>query len=334
MEHVVTAEFAGVVDEVTAEVGATVASGDPLLTIAPSRRFARWSTTTSSARSTPRRCAPISPRCSTGTSAPTIAGGPTPSLGATTRAGAPRGERRGSRRRRIVRRVRTTGRGRAAPSPLARGAHRTHAGRRRRRRRGHGERRPGRGDVVRLHRARRHARAPRPREEGPAVRDRRAPAAAGRLLHRRRRRAPGRHRRDRHLRPRLPRVQLLRAAQRVGAARRHRVGVLLRRERGHPRLLRRRHRRRGHEHRDGRSGDDRRRRPRCVRAHRDRTVRDAGRQRGDRHRGRRRRRRPSRRRSSTSRTSATTSRSGRAATSGGCATSFPRTDRACTTCAR
>ena len=36
MEHVVTADFAGVVDEVTAAVGVTVAPGDPLLTIAPS----------------------------------------------------------------------------------------------------------------------------------------------------------------------------------------------------------------------------------------------------------------------------------------------------------
>ena len=36
MEHVVTADFAGVVDEVTVEVGVTVVSGDPLVTIAPS----------------------------------------------------------------------------------------------------------------------------------------------------------------------------------------------------------------------------------------------------------------------------------------------------------
>ena len=35
MEHVVTADVAGVVDEVTAEVGSTVAPGEPLLTIAP-----------------------------------------------------------------------------------------------------------------------------------------------------------------------------------------------------------------------------------------------------------------------------------------------------------
>ncbi len=36
MEHVVTAELGGVVGEVTAEVGSTVGSGDPLLTIVPS----------------------------------------------------------------------------------------------------------------------------------------------------------------------------------------------------------------------------------------------------------------------------------------------------------
>ena len=68
---------------------------------------------------------------------------------------------------------------------------------------------------------------------------------------------------------------------------RDRVGILLRRERRDPRVLRRRHRRRRHEHRDGRSGDDRRWWPRCVRADRDRPVRDAGRQRCHRHRRRR-----------------------------------------------
>jgi acetyl-CoA carboxylase carboxyltransferase component len=35
MEHVVTADFGGVVDEVTAEVGSTVSPGEPLLTIVP-----------------------------------------------------------------------------------------------------------------------------------------------------------------------------------------------------------------------------------------------------------------------------------------------------------
>src|SRR4051812_13421827 len=35
MEHVVTADVAGVVDEVSAGVGTTVARGDPLVTIAP-----------------------------------------------------------------------------------------------------------------------------------------------------------------------------------------------------------------------------------------------------------------------------------------------------------
>ena len=48
----------------------------------------------------------------------------------------------------------------------------------------------------------------------------------------------------------------------------HRVGVLLRRQRGAPRVLRRRHRRRRLEHRHGRPGDDRGRRTRRVRADR------------------------------------------------------------------
>ena len=46
------------------------------------------------------------------------------------------------------------------------------------------------------------------------------------------------------------------------------AGLLLRRQRGDPRVLRRRHRHRGLEHRHGRPGDDRRRRARRVRARR------------------------------------------------------------------
>ena len=62
--------------------------------------------------------------------------------------------------------------------------------------------------------------------------------------------------------PRLPRVPPVRAAQRARAAGRDRVRLLLRRQRGAARLLRRGHRHRGLEHRDGRAGDDRGRRAR------------------------------------------------------------------------
>ena len=71
-------------------------------------------------------------------------------------------------------------------------------------------RRAGDRGVVRLHRARRHAGHAEPPQEGPAVRGRRAAAAAGRVLHRGRRRPAGRHRQARRQRSRLPRVHVLR----------------------------------------------------------------------------------------------------------------------------
>ena len=119
MEHVVTADFAGVVDEVTVEVGSTVAAGETLLTIAPDRRFGDdGRRRPSRARSTSRRCAPISPRCSTGTSAPAIDRRPD---AVARRHDAGRRTARENvadlRRRGIVRRVRTAGRGRAAQPP-------------------------------------------------------------------------------------------------------------------------------------------------------------------------------------------------------------------------
>ena len=64
-----------------------------------------------------------------------------------------------------------------------------------------------------------------------------APAAPGRVLHRGRRRPSGRHRRRDGRRARHARVPPLRAAQRPGAARRHHDRLLLRRERGAARLL-------------------------------------------------------------------------------------------------
>ena len=116
--------------------------------------------------------------------------------------------------------------------------------------------------VLRLHRARRHAGDAQPPEEGPAVRDRRAPAPAGRAVRRGRRRPARRRRLADRRRARLSRVPSVRAPQRARAAGRDRVGLLLRRQRGAARLLRCRDRHRGFEHRHGRPGDDRGRRAR------------------------------------------------------------------------
>ena len=163
-------------------------------------------------------------------------------------------ERRRPVRPGLVRRVRRAGDRRAAPPAHARRPDRAHA-------------RPTawspasagstatlfgararalRRDGLRLHRARRHAGAAEPPQEGPHVRAGGAVAAAGRALRRGRRRPARRHRRapavaglDTHGLPPL------RAAERAGAARRHRLGPLLRRQRGAARLLRRRHRHRG-----------------------------------------------------------------------------------------
>ena len=141
---------------------------------------------------------------------------------------------------------------------------------------------------LRLHRARRHAGHAEPPQEGPALRARRAAAAARRPLRRGRRRAARRHRRDRRGRARLHGLRALRRAERPGAAGRHHLRPLLRRQRRAPRLLRRDHRHRRLEHRHGRPGDDRGRRARRVRARRDRPDGRAGPQRRRRHRGGRR----------------------------------------------
>ena len=77
---------------------------------------------------------------------------------------------------------------------------------------------PVRGDVLRLHGPGRHAGDAQPPEEGPPVRDRRAPPAAGGAVRRGRRRAPRRRRHADHRRPGLPRLPVLRAAQRPGPA--------------------------------------------------------------------------------------------------------------------
>ena len=151
---------------------------------------------------------------------------------------------------------------------------------------------PARGrDVLRLHGPRRHPGPAEPPQEGPAVRGRRAPAAAGRVLHRGRRRPARRHRRHRRVRARLPRLQPVRPAVRARAARRHHQRPLLRRQRRHPRLLRRRDRHRGQQHRHGRPRHGRGRRARRVPAGGDRADGRAGAQRRRRRRGARRGRR-------------------------------------------
>ena len=170
-----------------------------------------------------------------------------------------------------LRGVRRAGHRRAATAPRGRGAHRAHAGRRPRRR--HRPTSNGQLDdesvasCLRLHRARRHAGPAEPPQEGPAVRAGRAAAAAGRAVRRGRRRAAGRHRHaGRRPASTAWRSRLFARPQRAGAAGRHRVGALLRRQRRAARLLRRRHRHRGRQHRHGRPGDDRGRRARRVRA--------------------------------------------------------------------
>ena len=145
------------------------------------------------------------------------------------------------------------------------GADRTHAGGRAGRRHGDDRRDAGGRHLLRLHRARRHAGDAQPPEEGPAVRDRRAPPAAGRAVRRGRRRPARRRRFAARRRTRLPRVPPVRTAQRARPASRDRIGLLLRRQRGAARVLRRRDRHRRLEHRHGRAGDDRGRRPRRVR---------------------------------------------------------------------
>ena len=78
-----------------------------------------------------------------------------------------------------------------------------------------------------------------PPEEGPAVRARRALAAAGRVLHRGRRRPARRHRRRRRSPGSTAWRSTTSASCRARAARRHQLGPLLRRQRRAPRLLRR-----------------------------------------------------------------------------------------------
>ena len=80
-----------------------------------------------------------------------------------------------------------------APTVKA-GADRAHSGRRAGRRRRRDRRRAVHRDVLRLHGPRRHPGDAQPRQEGPAVRARRAPTPAGGAVRRGRRRPARRHR--------------------------------------------------------------------------------------------------------------------------------------------
>ena len=186
-------------------------------------------------------------------------------------------------RHRHLRRVRPARHRRPAPPARPRRSGRQHPGRRPRRRDRRGEppavrRRQdshvqGGRRVVRLHGARRHTGHPEPPQEGPPVRGRRTTPAPDRVLHRGRWWSSRRHRRPWRERPRLSGVPLVRGVVGNRAARRHQCRLLLRGQRGDPRVLRCRDRHGGFEHRDGRSGDDRGWRARRVRADRDRADR-------------------------------------------------------------
>ena len=124
-----------------------------------------------------------------------------------------------------------------------------------------------------------------PPQEGPPLRPRRALAAPDRVLHR----GGG----GRPVTPMRPASRTSTSSpsttsrtERARPARGDQQRLLLRRERGDPRLLRRDHRHRELEHRHGRSGDDRGRRLGVVRAHDHRSDRRAGRERRRRPRGR------------------------------------------------
>ena len=114
--------------------------------------------------------------------------------------------------------------------------------------RGRDRRRSGRGHVLRLHGAGRDAGHAQPPQEGSPVRARRAPPAAGGAVRRGRRRPARRRRHADRGRPGLPGV---RTCSPVSAALvpagRDRLGLLLRRQRGAARMLRRGDRHRGLE---------------------------------------------------------------------------------------
>ena len=260
MEHEVIAEAGGVVRRVEVAVGETVEEGQLLAVIeagadaptAPDRRR-RARARRSERQDLDAVIAPPRPRPRR---RPSRGGRQAPRAGPPHRAGEPRRPRRPGHFVEygpliFAAQERAPVEGRADPPDSGR--------RPRRRRRRH--RRPADGrHVLRLHRAGRHPGDAQSPQEGPAVRARRAAPAAAGAVRRGRRRPAGRRRLAARRRSGLPRLSPVRAAERAGAAGRDRLGLLLRRQRGAARLLRRRDRERGLEHRDGRPGDDRGRR--------------------------------------------------------------------------
>ena len=96
--------------------------------------------------------------------------------------------------------------------------------------------------VLRLHRAGGHAGPHEPQEDRPHAGASRAMAHAAGVLRGRRRRPSGRYRSARHDRPRRAIVRAVRQIVRPGAGDRHRLRLLLCRQRRDARLLRRHHR--------------------------------------------------------------------------------------------
>ena len=198
-------------------------------------------------------------------------------------------------------RVRPAGDGDALPrrhAGAARGAHRQDRGRCDGHGRRAGERRPrGPGEralhrhVVRLHGARGNAGPQEPPEAGPHVRRRQEAPAAGRAVHRGRRRpdperSPQRRQPLHGVRRRTPDAHLARTRQAVRprADRRRQLRLLLRRQRRAARRLRRDHRHRGLEPRGRRPRRDRGRRSRRLRARRGGPGQHPGAERRHRHR--------------------------------------------------
>ena len=169
-------------------------------------------------------------------------------------------------RRGLVHRVRRAGGRRPAFQPPAAGTHRADPGGRLHLRHRDGRRGPGRGDVLRLHGPGGHPGHARPPQGRPVPPGRRAHPSSGRHLRGRRRRARRRQGRQHSRRAGHRDVLAHVPAGGRGPAGRRRRRVLLRRERGPDRGLRRHHRHPGIEPGHGRPGHDRRRRAGPLRA--------------------------------------------------------------------
>ena len=145
-----------------------------------------------------------------------------------------------------LRRVRAAGDRRPTAAPRRGGADRADPGRRPGRRQGHGSAmQPALVHLLRLHGPGRDPGDAEPPQEGPAVRARRAAAAARGAVRRGWRRSTRATPTGASSRGWTPRRSPVRAAERPGADGRRRVGLLLRRQRRPARLLRRDHRHRG-----------------------------------------------------------------------------------------